>query len=268
MDDDFSSELNGLAQNYLDLAGLYTSMNIDNKNREDMRYYYNDQKNWNSPANQMRLRLAAGLNPYGEFTANSVGAPSQLNSTVPESLQSLSSNMSVRQQQRMERIAQRISYKQLLLEERKVDNDTKRAEATARLVSSQATYQNMVNTLKEMLMGNELEMSDAELSNIIIQNGLLAKTFNAFDKRNEEEVNKLIAEVNSINSGASLNNAQVKRINELLPHEVTKLKADATMADFDATVAQLVDSILPDDNAANKPVKAIFRLILKKFLTM
>lgn len=263
---DLNDSLNSASQTVLDIAGMYDSMLNYKQNREDARWYYEDQKLWNSPANQMKLRLAAGLNPYGEFTTNSVGAPSPITSSVPESIQAMSDHLSLRSQRKLERAAQRLSYKQILLEEKKVDNDTVRAEKQAQLLSSQITYQDILNSVQSYLSANAVRISDEELSSHIINNGILAKTFQNFDSLSEAQLNNLVASTANMSASASLSNQQKKRLETLLPYEEKEFQNKDSNMDIQRSVNELVDSFLPKDSkpGVRSGVKLFLLILIKK----
>lgn len=165
MSSDIINSVLGTANFALGLGSLISSIKANKQARADQMYFYEDQKNWNSPANQMNLRRLAGLSPYSDFTAGSVGQPTPVNQAagIPESL----SLMQKGQENAFNAIATRIAYKQLNLQEKKVDNETKITDVRSRLLSSQNLYQEIMNFIAEETKGDRINITKAELQDLL-----------------------------------------------------------------------------------------------------
>lgn len=167
------SSLGGLA---LGIAQLVMQKNANKQARQDQFYFYNDQKAWQSPANQMHLRELAGLNPYGDFTTGSVGQPTPVNlaAGTAEAAGLMANSMSQGVAQHFNYLAQKIALKQLNLEEKRVENDTKIADANSKLLANKNLYQELINFITDNTKGNAIQMSSLQIEQVL--QDLISKT--------------------------------------------------------------------------------------------
>lgn len=190
------SSLGGLA---LGIAQLVMQKNANKQAREDQYYFYNDQKNWQSPANQMRLRKLAGLNPYGDFTTGSVGQPTPVNlaAGTAEAAGLMANSMSQGVAQHFNYLAQKIALKQLNLEEKRVDNDTKIADANAKLLANKNLYQELINFITDNTKGNAIQMSSLQVESLIQDLISKTKTNQWFDLSKQVELSHILEQIYS-----------------------------------------------------------------------
>lgn len=251
-----------LAANLNNFAATWASIKDSKLAREDMYYFYEDQKKLADPAYIMARRIAAGLNPYGDFQSLTTGQPTPVRSSVPQALQNVSNSLSEQANRRIQRAAQRLTLEQLKLEEKKTQNQTIIADAQSRLLASQTTSTDLANLLRSILMPNEVGISSEQLNKMILDNGILGKNFLRFDDLTDAQIAQMVASANASDANANLSAAQVKRINTLLPYEELKLNADATQADFEASISSLVDDIAKSfPQQQQRPIKALAKLI-------
>lgn len=188
------SSLGGLA---LGISQLVMQKNANKQAREDQYYFYNDQKNWQSPANQMRLRQLAGLNPYGDFTTGSVGQPTPVNMAAgtAEAAGLMANSMSQGVAQHFNYLAQKIALKQLNLEEKRVDNDTKIADANAKLLANKNLYQELINFITDNTKGNAIQMSSMQVESLIQDLITKTKTNQWFDISKQAELSHILEQI-------------------------------------------------------------------------
>ena len=273
--DSITSSVNDAASVVNQIGSTLSSWKNYKQNRADMYYFYNDQRYLNLPSTQMRLRELAGLNPYGTFQMNSTGQPTPVSSSLPDSLNAAANVHSSIAARHIQKAAQKLTYEQILLEQQKVENQTKIAEQQAKLLSSQVSYQDMANALKFVLLPNEINMSDEELNQILLNNGILSKQFQSFNDLTDAQIKSLVASANasyasaaSSRASAEYTKAQTERLNSLLPSEVKKLSADATAAEYANAQNIAIDNIVKNlggTDSDSKSVKAIISLLVKIF---
>ena len=188
------SSLGGLA---LGISQLVMQKNANKQAREDQYYFYNDQKNWQSPANQMRLRQLAGLNPYGDFTTGSVGQPTPVNMAAgtAEAAGLMANSMSQGVAQHFNYLAQKIALKQLNLEEKRVENDTKIAEANAKLLANKNLYQELINFITDNTKGNAIQMSSLQVESLIQDLITKTKTNQWYDISKQAELSHILEQI-------------------------------------------------------------------------
>lgn len=251
-----------LAANINNFAATWASIKDSKLAREDMYYFYEDQKKLADPAYIMARRIAAGLNPYGDFQSLTTGQPTPVRSSLPNTLQDISNSLSQQADRRIQRAAQRLTLEQIKLEEKKTQNQTMIADAQSKLLASQTTSNDLANLLRSILMPNEVEYSSEQLNNLLLNNGILGKNFERFDELTDAQISNLVASANASNANAKLSKAQVERINALLPYEELKLSADATQADFEASISSLIDDIAKSfPQEKQRPIKALAKLL-------
>lgn len=118
----------GILSGILSFITSLISMSMQNKaNREasqQQRWYYEDEKQYNSPQNQMMMRRAAGLNPYSQFINGSVSAPQtpvNLNEGIPEIMNSMSNGFQKNVENMFNRETIELAKKQFQLQSKKTD---------------------------------------------------------------------------------------------------------------------------------------------------
>lgn len=260
------SSLGGLA---LGISQLVMQKNANKQAREDQYYFYNDQKNWQSPANQMRLRQLAGLNPYGDFTTGSVGQPTPVNMAAgtAEAAGLMANSMSQGVAQHFNYLAQKIALKQLNLEEKRVDNDTKIAEQNAKLLANKNLYQEIMNFIADNTKGNSVQMSNLEveqmLQNLIYQ----GKVNQWYDSSKKAELQQVLENIFSSRYMrteynpkmlAATTNLSYKQAQKL-QKEFELLGYDEQQAKFNADLYEQLNNI--GDNLPKGTPKAVAALI-------
>lgn len=277
MDEDVSASLDELSQNILAIGSNINAWQNYRDQREDLYKFYYDQRYLSLPSTQMQLRAAAGLNPYGDFNYQATGQPTPVQSQLPQTLNSAANAFASSAARKITKASQRLTLAQIELEQQKVANQTKIAEQQAKYLASQVTFQDIANIIARLTAPNVINLKDEEVTSAILNNGVLAKTFTKIDDLNDAQIRNLIAAANASDAsaensraGAAYSRAQIDRLNALLPHEVDKLKYEASKAEIDAAESLMIDNLieqfhLPDNSKpAIKGLLNLFYHLLNK----
>lgn len=247
------------------LGSLIWNIINANRMREDQRYYYEDQKQWNSPANQMRLRAQAGLNPYSDFTTTPIQQPGVIDgsSGINSAMSNLSTSINSAANKVFERLSQKIALKQLQLQEKKIDVESKKTEKESELLDKKVSYQEFLNGLESQLAPYRL--SQAQYTSDSLYWDSLLKQFN-WDTAGDlfsANLEKIFSEIGlnnqqskSLKSNTTLNWKRFEDIEkEDLQLRKNKDKRDESLFNLESTQREFNQSLIKMIDEVEKSIK-------------
>lgn len=260
------SSIGGLA---LGIAQLVMQSKANKQAREDQFYFYNDQKNWQDPSNQMRLRRLAGLNPYGDFSTGSVGQPTPVNMSqgIAEATGLMANSMNQGVAQHFNYMAQKIAIKQLELEEKRVENDTKIADANAKLLGSKNLYQEFLNFIADNTKGNQITLSNLDVEEALQRIISMEKYNNWFDSFKKLESQNLLEQILSSRYMRTVYNPKFLAMSgSKINAEIAKMAAETDLLNLDKQEVKFSSDLYESlnnlgDNLPKGTPKAVVALI-------
>ena len=267
MSSDIINSVLGTANFALGLGSLISSIKANKQARADQMYFYEDQKKWNSPEYQMQLRQLAGLSPYSDFTAGSVGQPTPVNQAtgIPESI----SLMQKGQENAFNAIATRIALKQLKLQEKKVDNDTKIADVRSKLLGSQNLYQEIMNFIAEETKGDRINITKAELQELLnnVQYGAVRNEYASelYSKQIDDLIEDILSKRENrkyVSKDYDLRKRSVDIDSSRASADVSKIEEELKRMRWDNSALDALDQLIENvdkDSKYSKTFKGLLR---------
>lgn len=181
------------------------------------RYVYEDQKKLNDPTYIMEKRRIAGLNPYGDLSSMATGQPTPISPTgVGDSLVNLSGGLSRSAEKAFQALSTNLSFRQLKLQEKKLDLETKMTDEQLKNLSSSTAYQKLVNEITEGSKDAQIKLSKMQVEKMLSEVLLNNVQFQWLPDKFKSEIKKINAEANQTNYNWSKYMPQMLLLNKAL----------------------------------------------------
>ena len=229
---------------------------------------YEDQKQWNTPAHQMKLRREAGLNPFSDYaSAASPSSPNfqSLASGLPESLTNVSNALSSLSNTTLGRLQYRIQKKALELEEKHLNQELKNMETQREGVTTDNLIKAVDLFIKEQTKGDAILGYQTNVATALENLARIVTENKDYDKRLEAQLKLLGQEIKKgdFNLNKWLPNQLQIMLNE---EERTQdlFNYEKASREFETTGKEEFNKILSeiDNSKMNPKLKSVFKIIL------
>ena len=220
------------------------------------KYVYEDQKMLNDPSYIMQRRRIAGLNPYGDLSSMATGQPTPITPTgVGDAIANLSGGLSRSAEKAFQALSTNLSFRQLKLQEKKLDLETKMTDEQLKNLSASTAYQQLVNEITEGSKDAQIKLSKMQVEKMLSEVLLNNVQFQWLPEKFKAEIKKINAEANQTNYNWTRYMPQMLLLNKALNESQIDLNT-ATKSVQEKMVDKLAAEVT-DVNSRGFAMKAI-----------